>query len=77
MDWSRAKTLLIVAFFLLDLFLGYEVYHVRVLGEPFASRADAAEEATRNLLAQWKVRVEAPARRQARVRADDQPFAAV
>lgn len=60
MDWSRAKTLLIVAFFLLDLFLGYEVYHVRVLGEPFASRADAAEEATRNLLAQWKVRVEAP-----------------
>lgn len=29
MDWSRAKTILIAAFLLLDLFLGYQVYATR------------------------------------------------
>jgi len=60
MDWSRAKTLLIIAFLLLDLFLGHEVYKVRVLGEPASSRADATADATRDLLELWGIRVEIP-----------------
>jgi regulatory protein YycI of two-component signal transduction system YycFG len=30
MDWSRTKTILIAAFLLLDLFLGYQVYETRI-----------------------------------------------
>ena len=59
MDWSKTKTILIWAFLMLDVFLGYQVYATRggYLQSPQASQAEKWE--MRDYLSQHNITLDA------------------
>ncbi|MFC4766572.1 two-component system regulatory protein YycI [Effusibacillus consociatus] len=62
MDWSRAKTYLIVTFFLLDLVLGFQYWKVRTEQASYVQSFTEQLTEVRELLAsqKWELRTEVP-----------------
>jgi regulatory protein YycI of two-component signal transduction system YycFG len=60
MDWSRAKTILIIAFILLDLLLGFQLYTTMQKKSQYMTSSTTENTNLQSLLAKYQIRLEQP-----------------